>query len=358
LETARLDRVLPLWFVVWSIARVQSLGWTGSHWDWSFIGRDFRIYRAAGEAVLNGGSPWAASAPWNGVDWHYAAPPTAAQLFAPLGLLPESLGLLVFATASLGLAWLGLRRVGLPVWWLLFPPLTEGLLAANPQIALFGLLVVSGPAVGSTPIARALAVGLKTYAIAPILARREWRAAVACLGLLGLSVAVGAGLWATYLADAGVITARLVDESQGGVSAAVILRPGVFGPLLPAGPVGIVVPWLVVGVVTGLIVLVAVRDVSAAGWLVAPLLLPAAEYHLATLAIPVARRRATWILAIPSVPTYLVGLLVLCWEIAADRPSLAANLDRGVSLREWLRDVPSRAAEPATVIDLGSGRAV
>jgi hypothetical protein len=350
------DRLLPAWFAVWTLARIQSLGWTGSGWDGSFVGRDFRIYRAAGEAVLHGGDPWAASAAWNGVEWHYAAPPTAAQLFVPFALVPEAIGLALVLVLSLGLAWMGLRRLGLPVWWLLFPPLTEGLLAGNPQIALFGLLVVGSDSVARTSIARVLAAGLKSYAIVPVIARREWRAVIACaIGLL-VSVVVGLGLWTRYASDAGTISARLVDESQGGMSATLLLRPGVFGQLLPAGPAASVVPWLVFAIVVGLVFVVALRDVRAAGWLVVPLLLPAAEYHLATLAIPIARRWSIWILAIPSVPTYLLGLLLLSWEVAAARPALARE-EPAEPLGSWLRllSIPRVGTKPQ--IDLNDGRA-
>jgi hypothetical protein len=351
------DRLLPVWFAIWSLARIQSLGWTGSGWDWSFVGRDFRIYRAAGGAILNGTDPWAAAAAWNGVEWHYAAPPTAAQLFVPFALIPEPVGLLGFLALSAGLAWLALRRLGLPTWWLAFPPLTEGLLAANPQIALFGLLVVGASSGAPASVGRALAVGLKSYAIAPVLARREWRAAAVCLIGLALSIALGPSLWARYVADAGAISARLIGEAQGGVSAALVLRPGVFGSLLPGGVLVAIVPWLIVAVVAGLVAAVAVRDVAAAGWLAVPLLLPAAEYHLATLAIPIARRRSAWILAIPSPPTYLIGLLVLCWEVAADRPALGRT-EPAVPLRDWLRNVPGPVVETAPAVDLGSGRAI
>jgi hypothetical protein len=335
-----LDRLLPVWFGAWTVWRIIGLSWTGIGWDWSFIGRDFRIYRAAGEAVLRGADPWAASARWNGTDWHFAAPPTAAQLFVPFAVLPDGLGLVLFAGLSIGLAWLALRQLGLPAWWLLFPPMTEGIFAANPQVALFGLIVLVGAGRIATPVARATAVGLKPYALASVVARREWRAIGACAVLLAVSVLAGLGLWGHYLANAGSISARLIEESQGGASAAQFLWPGASGSAAAQGPVA-VIPWLFLGVAGLLVLVAAIRDVTAAGWIAVPLLFPAAEYHLATMAIPAARRLSTWIIAVPLIPTYLLGLLILCWEVAAGRPALARTAP-AVPLVRWFATLVRR----------------
>jgi hypothetical protein len=342
-----LGRLLPAWFAAWSAQRVWALGSTGSGWDWSFLGRDFWIYRNAGRAVLDGTSPWEASSTWNGLAWHYAAPPTAAQLFVPFAILPETVGLVLFTILSLSIAWLGLRRIGLAAWWLLFPPMAEGLVAANPQVLLIGVLLLGGPWAASTPAARAIAVGLKSYAIAPVVARREWRALVGVAAMLGVSIALGPALWAHYLAEMGTISGRLVEEAQGGVSATVVLTPGALGRLAGDGPAAAIVPWLILGILGLILVLVAMRDVTTAGWLAVPLLLPGAEYHLGTMAIPIARRLSIWLIAVPTIPTYLVGLIVLAWEATADRPTFA-DAAIAVPLPAWLRSLRAPAAsQPA-----------
>jgi hypothetical protein len=291
--------------------------------------------------LLNGADPWTTFDRWNGVDWHFAALPTAAQLFVPFVWLPEGLGLAIFFGLSGAIAWIALRRLALPAWWLFFPPLTEGLLAANPQIVLLGLLLLGGP------LARAIAAGLKVYAVVPILARREWLALAVTLGLLAVSIAVGLGVWATYLAELGTVSARAVQESQGGVSAALLLDPKVFGPAIPsAGPLRLLPGLLLYGLIAALILIVAIRDVRAAGWLAVPLLWPAAEYHLATFAIPVARRLSIWIIAVATVPTYLLGLIVLAYEVASARPAVVPE-PSPVGLVSWIRAlVPGR--RPAT----------
>lgn len=337
--------MLPLWFLGWTLYRIQSLSATGQGWDLSFIGRDFSIYRNAARALLDGGDPWAASSSWNGVAWHFAAPPTAAQLFVPFAVVGESIGLCVFLGLSAVVAWAGLRRLGLPAWWLLFPPLAEGYLAGNPQILLFGLLVLGGStararrvgvrgAVAGWLLARAIAVGLKSYAIAPVVARREWRAVIAIgLGAVA-SIALTPNLWARYVADFGSIAARLVSEADGGLSAALLLRPMAFRDFLPNEAMAVAAGLIIYGLVACLVLVAALRDVEGAGWLIVPLLLPAAEYHLATLAIPAARRVAIWVIAIPTIPTYLVGLIILAYQVAAGhRP--VADVGPAIPLRAW-----------------------
>jgi hypothetical protein len=123
-----------------------------------------------------------------------------------------------------------------------------------------------------------------------------------------------------------------MSESQGGVSATLFLDPRV----LPLGE-GLAI----VGIVAILVLLVAVRDVRSAGWLAVPLLWPAAEYHYATFALPIARRTSTWILAVPLVPTYLVGLMVLAYEIVAERQPLSLQ-EPPEGLAEWIKALPIR----------------
>lgn len=350
------DWFLGLWFLGWSLVRVQQLGWTGVQWDLSFIGRDFWIYRNAGLAVLDGTDPWLASYAWNGTDWHFAAPPIAAQLFVPFALIAGSVSLLLFTALSLGAAWAALRVLRLPAWWLLFPPMTEGILAANPQILLFGLVVI-GLAPARVPasrhrirlvgwlVARAVAVGLKIYGVVPIVARREWRALVASAGLVAGSLVIAPDLWGRYLSGFGDISSRILSESKGGLSAGLFLEPSIFGTLIPSETVALAVGLLLYGLMAGLVLLAAARDVEGAAWIAAPLLWPAAEYHLATMAIPAARRLAIALIAVPSVPTYLFGLIVLTYQVTAGHRPLAATRPP-IGLVAWLRSF-ARRSDPA-----------
>jgi hypothetical protein len=320
-EHRRLPSLLPFWFLGWDAVRLYQVGLVQRGLDFSWFGRDFRIYRNAAVELLAGRDPLGAFAPWNGVDWHFAAPPIAAQAFVPFALVPEWFGLAAFAALSIGVLWAALRRLGLPWWWIAFPPVVEGLMPMNPQILVVGLLVV-GYAWTSV-----VAGWLKIYALIPMFATRQFRG-VAILALsMVVSVAASPGAWREYITRYGEISGRLMSESQGGLSATLFLDPKV----LPLGE-GLVI----VGIVAALVLLVALRDVRSAGWLAVPLLWPAAEYHYATFALPIARRVSTWILAVPLVPTYLVGLMVLAYEVVAQRQPLSPQ-KRPVGLGEWLR---------------------
>lgn len=340
------DLLLPLWFLGWTLVRLVQIGWTGSSWDLSFIGGDFNIYRNAAIAILEGRDPWSASIVWSGMTFHFAAPPLAAQLFIPFALMSAPIALVTCYALALSLAVAGLRRLGLPLWWLLFPPMTEGLFAMNPQILLFGLLLIGGGSVAQrgthslgrllTALSRSLAFAAKIYALAPIIARREWQAVASCLALLTVSVAAAPGLWATYISEFGAISRRIMVESQGGVSAALLLQPSVFEDVLP-GPeaLRLAAGLAIFGIIVGLVLIVALRDVRSAGWIVAPLLWPAAEYHIATLAIPVARRLSIWIIAIPTIPTFLLGMIVLAYQIVADHRAIPTSPPPDPLSRWW-----------------------
>jgi hypothetical protein len=318
-----LDHLLPVWFVGWSLLRLWQLGLGQLGLEFSWFGNDFRIYRNAALEILASGDPWTASAPWNGVDWHYAAPPTAAQLFIPFALIPEEVALLLFTVAGAILTLAALRRLGLAAWWILFPPCLEGFYAGNPQIIVFPLLAL-GSSAASGIVGRAIAVGFKIYAIVPIVAERRWLAVIASAGLVVLSVAIAPQLWVEYLTRFGEISERLSSEAVGGVSAALLLDPAVTTPAV-APDLAPFVSIILFTLPLALIILVSVRDVRAAGWIAVPLLWPVAQYSYGSFVLPVARRWSTWIIAVPTIPTYLVGLLLLCYEIAAGRPPVAVE---------------------------------
>jgi hypothetical protein len=78
--------------------------------------------------------------------------------YAPTSLLPLELSVVLWMAAGLAAGvWL-VRRLGLPLWWLLFPPMAHGLWNGNPQVIALALLVL-GTAWGA-----AVAVAIKLYA--------------------------------------------------------------------------------------------------------------------------------------------------------------------------------------------------
>ena len=84
--------------------------------------------------------------------------------------------------------WL-IRRLDLPLWWLLFPPLLHSAWNGNPQSLALALLVAGGS------IAASLAVGLKLYAGVPLLGR--WRDLV--VASIALLVTLPLLPWQLYL---------------------------------------------------------------------------------------------------------------------------------------------------------------
>lgn len=255
------------------------------------LGVDARTYYRAAMAFKAGTSPWDALviSPV-GNDQHFAALPPAVLAFLPFTVVNEQtfvwLGLFLSAGAAI---WI-VRRLNLAWWWLMFPPLVEGVFSANPQIVLVAMLLAGSSVLG------ALAPILKIYAFAPLIGERRYRALVIAVALLGASWLVAPQLWSDYLGRAPEISERLMQESWGGYTA----FPFYSHALLGVAIVGIV--------------LLAIVDFRAAGWLAGPALVPASQFHLSTMALPVLARGApTWLivaLAIPvrGVPPAAIGL--------------------------------------------------
>ena len=84
-----------------------------------------------------------------------------------------------------------MRLLGVPLWWLAFPPLLQSIWNGNPQTIALALLVVGGSA------AAAIAVLIKLYAAIPLLARPR------SLVIAGIAVIVTLPIlpWQLYLQD-------------------------------------------------------------------------------------------------------------------------------------------------------------
>ena len=153
--------LLPIWFVIYAI---QTFVHFSAH---DAIGVDLAIYRHAAEVALGGGNPWIPDPGWVS----FAAPPPTLLLYVPVTLMPLPLATVVMMSAGvLAAAW-AIRRLRLPLWWLLFPPLFDALIVGNPDALVLALLLVRGPLAG-------LAAVLKVYALLPLLLQRRWVALV------------------------------------------------------------------------------------------------------------------------------------------------------------------------------------
>ncbi|HZL32534.1 MAG TPA: hypothetical protein VFC81_00990 [Verrucomicrobiae bacterium] len=237
------------------------------------LGIDARIYYRGVVAWLGGGNPWDATVVVGGSAYHYAGSPVTTVLLAPAGLLSED----VFTGLWLVLTWVAaawiLRRVHLPIWWLLFPPISEALFSANPQLIVLALILADRSWLA------AIATGLKVYAFIPLAGEGRWRAIGVAVVFNAATIVIAPGLWLRYIDLFGTISGRLEYESIQGFSA-------FYFPAL-----------LVLTIVA--LGLLALRDRRAAGWLAVPALWPASQLHYSTMALPVMSPLLAFFLAIP-----------------------------------------------------------
>jgi hypothetical protein len=274
-QLARLARVhgrtvgsfaLAVWFAYWGW---KSIADTFTEWPnhLDTVGIDGRLYYRAAVTWLSGGNPWTAFTTTNTwpvtgqyIHFFFTGPPPTVLAFVPFAWIPETLFVVGWFALTIAAAVYVLRRLHLPIWWLMFPPLVEGILVANPHVVCLALLL------SSSTWLRALAAPLKAYAVIPMVGDRQWRA----LGLLalgvGLSVVVFWPLWTQYRADYAHISDWLAGATYGGWSAA--RDPRLFA--ITAGALGTL----------------ALIDFWAAGWLAVPALWPAAQYFYASFVLP------------------------------------------------------------------------
>jgi hypothetical protein len=273
------------------------------------VGIDATIYYRGVVAWLQGGDPWDAAVFVGSFPYHYAGSPVTTVLMAPAGLMSEE----SFTRTWLILTWIAaawtVRRLGLPLWWLLFPPIGEALFSANPQIVVLALLLANHS------VASALATGLKVYAFIPLLGEGRWRQVALAVAFNAATILVAPGLWLDYFRQFGFISERLHYESGEGISAFY------FPALLAVTAVALVI--------------LALRDRRAAGWLAVPAVWPATQFHYSTMALPVMTPLLAVLLAFPMqhLPAIAITLEVgrrLIWPRLArllppESPSTADN---------------------------------
>lgn len=266
--------VLFIWFAYWGWSSIA-----GTFTDWpghlDTVGIDGRLYYRAAEMFVHGGDPWTAYTTTNtwppgGTQIHFlfTGPPPTVLAFVPFVWIPESIFVVGWMALTIVAAFYTLRRLRLPFWWILFPPMMQGILFANPQVVCLALLLA-----GSSWL-RALAAPMKAYALIPMVALKQWRAlAILCTAGLA-SIVLFWPLWSTYRADFAATDEWLMSMTQGGWSAA-------REPLL----------WAVAAVLIAILALLNSRE---AGWLAVPTLWPASQLFYATFVLPL---RSPWLAA-------------------------------------------------------------
>lgn len=261
--------LLPLWFGVYSLLIFDNLAAHG------FVFIDIAIYREAALLALGGHNPWAATVA--GVQ--FAGPPPSVLFAIPTALVPLPVAIVVMTGVLLGSAVWAVRRLGLPLWWVLFPPIAESIIVGNTDVLVLALLLVRGPMAGLAPVA-------KVYAAIPLLAQRRWRPLAVAVALSVFS----APLWADFLEGLPLVTGALAGQTEG-FSA--------WGT------------WFLVPVVAALWVMRR-RGVE---WLVVPALWPYTQTHYAAISLPVVAgypvAAAIMGLQIPLAPAVAVVLIAL-----------------------------------------------
>lgn len=258
-------------------------------WIDSWIGIDAHIYYRGSLAWIAGQSPWDSLSYFIDQPAHYSALPTTVLLLAPFALLPELAFVVGLILASALAAVYVVRTLGLPWYYLAFPPLFQGVQSGNPNVVLLALLL------SGRPVLEALAPMLKVYAGIPLVLLGRWRSTGWAL-VFGALTLVAMPLWIEYLTTYADRTARLMIEAGGGYSA------------WKLGPVAVVI-------VAATLILLWRRDRKAGSWLAVPALWPASQLHYSIFALPVIGDR-WWLAALlavqlPSLPSAVPTVLLI-----------------------------------------------
>ncbi len=269
---------LPVWFGTESI-----LGVGVAAQDTKYLFFDARLYLDATRAWLAGGNPWDVQIAGN----YFAAPPPSLLPFVPIAMLPPDLGVAIVALGVAGAAVATVRLLGLPWWWLLFPPLVQCVLSANVHALIVPLILARGGG---------FAVIAKIYAAVPLAILGRWRSLVAAAILLGITLPVLP--WALFIADLGLIAGRLETQTRLAVPIVLLL---LLSPLVLAA--------------------LAVVGRERAAWLAASALWPSQQFYYGTLVMPAKSKIAAAIVALPIPGNGLLALFVLALVTARARAS-------------------------------------
>ncbi len=270
----------------------------------SSLGYDARVYSVAARAMLEGHNPWTAELNGGTI----VGPPTTLIPYVPFAYLPQEVSAALWIAGSFLIGALVLRRLGLPPWWLAFPPLFDPIVLGNEEVLMLGLLVLGGRFAGLAPL-------LKPYSVVPLVVQRRWRE-------IGVSIVVGLATlvvlpWGTFINSLPLIRDRIVSQNFG---------DNAFGnPLL----VGIAV-----------IALLSLGSRPGA-WFATPVLWPYAQIHYGLMTLPIMPPILALVWSLPIPEAITVGIVVLAIARAVART-------RGWTLQDapteglvgWLRPSP------------------
>jgi hypothetical protein len=261
------------------------------------------VYTDAARAWLTGGNPWTVGPP----AVVFAGPPTMLVLFLPF--VPFGIDVIRFSWIAIDVVvaiW-ALARLGLPRYWLFFPPLFNAITLGHPEVLVLGLLAAGGAVSG-------LAAAIKPYAVIPLLAEHRWRAiAVAVAAVVASAPFLP---WGQFLSQAGAISGTIARQNVG---------DSTFGQ-----------PLLMVLAVGALLVLGPRRAL----WLAVPVLWPDAQPIYKVMTMPVLSPIVALLWAIP-VPGLTLAAVVV--------EAILVIIDRRSGLPGWLKLGITPAARPGAV---------
>jgi hypothetical protein len=269
--TGTLWVAVPIWFVVISAIRLSS-------YIQSEPGYDGMLYRTATVRWMDGLDPWTPPI----VGAAFAAPPPTLIAMIPFAIVPEPVARYALLTLGvLASVWM-IRRLNLPIWWLAFPPLVDGLYIGNPHIFVAPLLVA-----GLAPIAGFL----KVYALAVPVLRFDIRALVITAVLLVITIPLLP--WGQFIAEYPQISDALRRQA-GGTGLSVWATP------------------LLLPVAVAAAILVGRQRL---GWLSIPVFWPYTQWYYASLAIPAMTPLAAVAFATPIPGATTIGLAIVVAEL-------------------------------------------
>lgn len=273
---------LATWFISLSVMRLTVI--------WPDRAIDLRLYLAGTAEWLRGGDPWSV----HFATLHYAAAPPSLLPMVPFTFLREDVAVTLITGLAVVASFWTLRRLGLPWWWIAWPPLVDNLWNGNPQLFLVPLLL--GPAAWLAPI-------VKAYAVVPLIVMGRLRslALIALVGLVTLPILP----WGLFVQHLSTTASLLSEQSQGGMSAW-------FVPVL--------VPFTVIA-------LIAMGRRRASWWLV-PALWPSTQWYYSLMAMPALTPLTAAILAAPVQGGPAVGAIVAALEMWYRRRKRPAEPDQ------------------------------
>jgi hypothetical protein len=178
-----------------------------------------------------------------------------------------------------------IRRLGLPRYWLAFPPLFGTIILGHPEVLLLGLMVGARTLSG-------LAILVKPYAVFPLLAERRWRALA--IGIAIVVVTIPVLPWPRFFAQFPEILFTLVRQSNGDAA---------------GDPVAISV---------GVIALLSL-GLRRALWLAVPVLWPFAQPNYRVMTLPAVPPALALMWAIPIPGFTVAGVVVLAGLVMVNR---------------------------------------